>query len=612
MRLRLLLFFLLLSTELFSFTFSVTSLADTGTGTLREAVQLAMDGDTIDFDTTGTITLFSGPITINKDLFIQSTGAANITLSGNSADRIFEITAGKFHASHITFENGVKVGSGGAVYISSIDTVIFEMCNFNYCSATEYGGAIYNDGRHLLIFACSFMSNNANTNGGALLINDGHVLISHSTFHGNTAQVSGGGICISGGQCSLINSTVSGNSALSDGGGILGTFDATFCTITENTALYGGGTKTSGSTLRNCIIYNNAAGLSGPDLDGNIISYGNNLIGDLSGSGGFTADDLSGINPLLDTLGYYGGYTQTHALLLNSPCIDAGSCIPSIRIDQRKISRTGIPDIGAYEYGGTPFGINFKSEQMCEGASIQFGMLRIDTAGVYTQNFIDMSGCDSTVELDVSYLTVYEIEVKDSICTGENYYFGTQTINTPGTYTESFVSLTGCDSIVELELSLNIPSTSVIQNGTVLEAEPGMSSYQWFDCNLLQIIPFETGQVFSASSNGNYSVILNRAGCVDTSACYSITTVGIQQGLKQKQISLYPNRTNAYVNVIFPSTDLNPELSIFDLSGKLIYNTMVKGIYNTTLDFKEYDSGIYFISVKTKLDHSVHRIIKLD
>jgi hypothetical protein len=611
MKLRLLLFFLLLSTELFSFTFSVTSLADTGTGTLREAVQLAMDGDTIDFDTTGTITLFSGPITINKDLFIQSTGAANITLSGNSADRIFEITAGKFHASHITFENGVKVGSGGAVYISSTDTVIFEMCNFNYCSATEYGGAIYNDGRHLLIFACSFMSNNANNNGGALLINDGHVLISHSTFHGNTAQVSGGGICISGGQCSLINSTVSGNSALSEGGGILGSFDATFCTFTENTALYGGGTKTSGSTLRNCIIYNNVAGLNGPDLDGNIISYGNNLIGDLSGSGGFTADDLSGINPWLDTLGYYGGYTQTHALLLNSPCIDAGSCIPSIRIDQRKISRTGIPDIGAYEYGGTPFGIHYKSEQMCTGASIQFGVMRIDTAGTYTQTFIDATGCDSTVELDVSYLTVYQIEVRDSICAGGNYYFGSQTISTPGIYSASFVSLTGCDSIVELELSLNIPDTGVIQNGTRLEAAEGMNSYQWFNCNLLQPLPMDTSRIFNASANGSYAVILNRAGCVDTSACYDMTTVNLEDIRKKSGVILYPSITANHSGILFHESKAVAEISVMDSKGNILQKSLHHGKQRVSIELNGLPDGVYFISVKTESNHTFHKVIKI-
>lgn len=74
--------------------------------------------------------------------------------------------------------------------------------------------------------------------------------------------------------------------------------------------------------------------------------------------------NITGQDPSLGPLGNNGGSTQTHALLLGSPAIDAGApagCIDDLSnpltIDQRGGQRpvNGICDIGAYEYGGLRF-----------------------------------------------------------------------------------------------------------------------------------------------------------------------------------------------------------------------------------------------------------------
>jgi hypothetical protein len=58
---------------------------------------------------------------------------------------------------------------------------------------------------------------------------------------------------------------------------------------------------------------------------------------------------LIGGNPLLAPLGDYGGLTQTMALLLGSPAIDAGVAVPGVTTDQRGTERDDHPDIGAFE-----------------------------------------------------------------------------------------------------------------------------------------------------------------------------------------------------------------------------------------------------------------------
>ena len=54
---------------------TVTSLADSGAGTLRDAIGASDNGDTIDFSVTGTIGLTSGFLVILRDITITGPGA---------------------------------------------------------------------------------------------------------------------------------------------------------------------------------------------------------------------------------------------------------------------------------------------------------------------------------------------------------------------------------------------------------------------------------------------------------------------------------------------------------------------------------------------------------
>lgn len=91
----------------------------------------------------------------------------------------------------------------------------------------------------------------------------------------------------------------------------------------------------------------NTAFTTGADVVGNFISLGYNLIGDNTGSTGFTSDlnnDLVGssamlLNPLLAPFGLYGGTTRTLPLLPGSPAIDAEMTAVSVTTDQRGFAR---------------------------------------------------------------------------------------------------------------------------------------------------------------------------------------------------------------------------------------------------------------------------------
>ena len=107
----------------------------------------------------------------------------------------------------------------------------------------------------------------------------------------------------------------------------------------------------------NIIALNNAP--TGPDFTGGggLQSTGYNIIGNNADAviSSQPTDQIgtpaAPIDPLLDPLANNGGPTLTHALQSGSPAIDRGDPAAPPE-DQRGYGRVGVPDVGAFEFGG--------------------------------------------------------------------------------------------------------------------------------------------------------------------------------------------------------------------------------------------------------------------
>ena len=305
----------------------VTNGGNSGAGSLRQAILDANTDGVINFASNITnVTLTGGELLINKNLTISGGGTTPLTISGNNQSRIFNVAPGAtLNLNRVTITGGNNSG-GGAV------------SNYGTLNVTD-----------------STVSGN---NDGGIGNYGGTMTILNSTVSGNN----GGGI-VSSGLSSLLNSTVSGNRTNGKGAGIYnnggGGIVATIVnsTITDNHSFgyTGAGVwNDNGSDtfrVRNSIIDGNFSDQGyADDFVGGRTDQGNNLIGSR--------------NPRLAPLGNYGGATQTHALLQNSPALDAGNnCVltangcsdnnPALTTDgrgtnaPRKIG-TAV-DIGAYE-----------------------------------------------------------------------------------------------------------------------------------------------------------------------------------------------------------------------------------------------------------------------
>lgn len=218
-------------------TLTVTSLADAGPGTLREAIILANASvgvpDTIVFGVDGTISLVSRLPAIEDDLTIDGTGAT-ITVSGDKSVQVLFVGAGKrVRIAALTFADGhcASPCSGGAIlnvgflevirstFVGNSALLGGAIHNFGSLdviestftgNAARFGGAIHNFDQ-LTVTSCLFTGNAATRAGGAIHNFDALTVVS-SHFSGNTADDSGGGID-NVGALSVVGSAFAGNSA---------------------------------------------------------------------------------------------------------------------------------------------------------------------------------------------------------------------------------------------------------------------------------------------------------------------------------------------------------------------------------------------------------------
>jgi Right handed beta helix region len=256
---------------------------------------------------------------------------------------------------------------GGGVY--ALDSVNLTSCTISGNTAAQSGGGAFLKGSATSVMLSTISKNTAtNANGGGVETFAGVTTISDSTISSNAATGGrGGGVMTNANATTkVINSTFSDNKA-NAGGGLSnnGTTFLTSSTVSANSSGVGGGGglfNSGPATLTNTIVAANVNASQNPsDIEGGVSVKGTyNLIGPGgsgnlptgAGTGNIVLTDLTGLG--LAPLAYYGGPTQTMALLPGSKAIRAGTTVPYITTDQRGfLLDSPKPDIGASQVYNT-------------------------------------------------------------------------------------------------------------------------------------------------------------------------------------------------------------------------------------------------------------------
>ena len=112
--------------------------------------------------------------------------------------------------------------------------------------------------------------------------------------------------------------------------------------------------------------------------------------------------------------------------------------------------------------------------QVCEGEVVDWNGLRCETGKTYTKTFVSSGGCDSVVTLFVEGISLDTTYLSVSICSGDYYKIGEMKLYTEGKHTVNFVSSEGCDSVVVVLLSYN-ETYNIVDKVNIKEGE----SYMW-------------------------------------------------------------------------------------------------------------------------------------
>jgi len=123
---------------------------------------------------------------------------------------------------------------------------------------------------------------------------------------------------------------------------------------------------------------------------------------------------------------------------------------------------------------------------ICNGQSYTFGSQTLITGGIYTNTITAANGCDSVVTLNLTVLPNSSSSMNASICEGQSYTFGSQTLTTGGTYTNTVTAANGCDSVVTLNLTILTPvnttltaDTSICLGSSITLEANGGANYLW-------------------------------------------------------------------------------------------------------------------------------------
>ncbi|WP_205514703.1 hypothetical protein, partial [Longitalea arenae] len=127
----------------------------------------------------------------------------------------------------------------------------------------------------------------------------------------------------------------------------------------------------------------------------------------------------------------------------------------------------------------------------------RWNSINITAAGTYRDTLISRSGCDSIINLILTVNSVLRDTTRETICANQlPYRWNGINITAAGTYRDTLISRAGCDSIINLILTVN----SVLRDTTAVTVCTNQLPYRWNGINI--------------TAAGTYrDTLISRSGC---------------------------------------------------------------------------------------------------
>ena len=123
-----------------------------------------------------------------------------------------------------------------------------------------------------------------------------------------------------------------------------------------------------------------------------------------------------------------------------------------------------------------------------------------------------------------------------------------------------------------------------------------------------------TGQTFTPTVNGTYTVIVTVSGCTSAvSNTITMSNVGISELSAEQSLELYPNPNDGVFTVSFvANSKSNYKLEVVNALGQLVYKQSIKdvsGTYSQKIDITTYGKGVYLLLLVDDKNQTVKKVL---
>jgi hypothetical protein len=243
---------------------------------------------------------------------------------------------------------------------------------------------------------------------------------------------------------------------------------------------------------------------------------------------------------------------------------------------------------------------------VCVGDSVYFEGNYYSQDTTVIANYSTFLGCDSILQMDLNIKPTYFQTSTHTICDNDSLFWEGNYYDTTGMYYLYLLSVYGCDSILELDLTVfpNPSNLNLIGLDTVILGQTEI--YYILPDSLYYLWSVEKGTILQQIANNVIQVQWDSIGlghiyviAEDQNGCMSDTTIldvvigtnGLEDISNNNGLLIYPNPTN---NEIIIETKGFIEVELYNNLGQIV----IKSNKNK-INLQKFSKGIYFAKVLT-------------
>jgi PKD repeat protein len=197
--------------------------------------------------------------------------------------------------------------------------------------------------------------------------------------------------------------------------------------------------------------------------------------------------------------------------------------------------------------------------------------------------------------------------------------FSTSSLNDGNVVTCTLTSNASCTTTptatsTGVTMTINpIPATPTISVSGLTLTSSASAGNQWYLNGLA--IAGATSQTYTATENGNYTLVVTENGCSSQSSAISnVNGVGVENVSNPgTHFVVYPNPNDGNFNLVFTSTEITEyTVQLRNVLGQIVFQEIITnftGSYFKTFDITNYGKGEYFLTITNASSRKMEKVV---